>query len=147
MAELNTVMGNVMAALHTFGIEYDTNCYGFDVRGEIEDPEKSIEYKGYGDNSKFKKEFEKFLSNPKYYEGIYGKRWMDAEKYVIIQLGRTYKMSEADYDNYAAACGCETFEEAQCLYGDPMYTPLLINVKVRKGEIDHFVRRIAKYCW
>ena len=136
MAELNTVMGNVMAALNTFGLSFDTNCEGFHVKKEkLENSEKVVEFHPYGDNSKFEKAFDEFLNNHHYYAGMAGKYWMEAGEYVVIQLRRMYEKTVEEY------------EYEQNIEEELYYEDLLLNVKIQKGEISSFVRAVAPHCW
>lgn len=143
------VMANVMAALNTFGVEYDTNTYGFGVQrnlSELVDREETVDYIGFDGGDNFKTKFAEFIEKPHYYK-VSGAYWADDDKYVVIQFARLYEMTEEDWREYASLCGCEDPMEAQCNYGDPSPSYIRMNVRVSKGKMANLVRRYARYCW
>lgn len=142
-------MRNVMAALHTYGIEYDTNVIGSRVERRLSDLEQkaeTVEYIGDDGGDEFKAKFAEFCGRT-HYCGIHGACWADDNKFVVVQLSRLYEMDAQDWKEYAEWCGCEDITEAQASYGDPASSYIYINVRVAKGNIANFVRRYARYCW
>lgn len=146
--KLSEVMGNVMAALNTFGIEYDTNTSGFGVKRKVNElkTEETIEYLGFDGGDNFKTKFFKFIEEP-HYSNVRGAYWADDGKYVIIQFSRLYEMSAEDWQNYADWCGYDTPEEAQCQFGEPTSSYIRMNMRVAKGNIESFLMRYAQYFW
>ena len=143
------IMANVMAALNTFGVEYDTNVIGYGVERSLSDlvkGEEIVDYIGFDGGDNFKTKFAEFIEKPHYYK-VSGAYWADDDKYVVIQFSRLYEMDEEDWQEYANWCGCEDPMEAQCNYGDPSPSYIRMNVRITKGNIDSFVRRYARYCW
>ena len=137
-----------MAALNTFGIEYDTNTSGFGVKRKVNElkKEETIEYLGFDGGDNFKTKFFKFIEEP-HYSNVRGAYWADDGKYVIIQFSRLYEMSAEDWQNYANCCGCDDPEEAQCQYGEPTSSYIRMNMRVAKGNIESFLMKYAQYFW
>ena len=141
------IMTNVMAALNTFGIEYDVNVSGFDVESKLKDLFKKatpVEYDAYKGEA-FKEEFDKFVNMPQYGYTT-GTYWADDNDFVVIQFSRTYIMTDEDWEEYAAFYGYANADEAMAC-GDPSPSRIYFNAKVKKGQIDSFVRNYAKHCW
>lgn len=150
-------MENVMAALNTFGIEYDPYEYGFEVEkdllylknrtnqefGKME--EIPVDLINFAEND-FETKFEEFVNMP-HFNKISGAYWADDDGYVVIQFSRMYNMTENDWDDFVAWCGCESPEEAIANYGEPSPTYIYLNVRIKKGEIGGFVSKYAHYCW
>lgn len=146
--KLNSIMNNVMAALNTFGIEYDVNeVRGFSISCSKENLLKSEqEILNFQENKAFKDAFKSFAERPQH-SRISGKCWADDADSVIIQFSRSYIMTDKDWDDFAYMCGCSDPFEAQALYGDPDVSHIYFNVRVPKGKIHRFVSSYAHFCW
>lgn len=149
MNKTEKIMMNVMAALNTFGVEYDTNeeC-GFGLKRNLSDlvKEETLEFIEFDGGDNFKTKFDNFCKKPHYYKAN-GAYWADDDGYVVIQFARLYEMDDEDWREYANSCGCDDPYEAQCIYGGPSPSYIRINVKIAKGNIHSFVSRCAHYCW
>lgn len=151
MEKTRKVMANVMAAINTFGIEYDTNFVGCRVERKLSDllkggkPVKYLEDASDG-GKRFQTKWSNFISGP-HYRKVRGDCWADDGDSVIIQFSRLYEMNEEDWIEYAYSCGCESPFEAQCCYGDPEPSYKRLNIRVPKGAIESFLRSVARYCW
>ena len=138
---------NILAALNTFGIEYGRNC-GF-TRFNVEKPEVVIDYR----RRHFAEDAKKFLSDRPEEGGKGSWSHMTGHGYVqdgedsIIVLSRSYNYTDEDLIDFAHWCGYETFEEAQCNYGDITGRYTYLGVRVKKSDLDNFVHEVAPYCW
>ena len=65
---------------------------------------------------------------------------------LTVEIERLVRPSFKDMDDYAAWCGCSSFEEAQCNYGDMPWASLRCSVKVA-GSFESFARTLARHCW
>ena len=148
MNNLNNVMNNVMAALNTFGIEYDVNVVStISISWKKEELlESEQEILNYEESATFKNSFKSFAERP-HFSRISGEGWADDGNCVIIQFVRTYQMDQKDWDDYAHMCGCSDPFEAQALYGDPNVKHIFLNVLVPKGKIHSFILSYAHFCW
>lgn len=147
MNKLDNVMNNVMAALNTFGIEYDVNeISAVPICEEKEELLKSEQEVLNFKNKNFFQNFKSFTARPQY-SRISGKCWADDGKYVIIQFKRSYIMTDEDWEKYAIMCGCSDPFEAQGLYGDPNTGYIFLNVRIEKGHLRNFVSSYAHFCW
>ena len=137
MEKIIKVMENVMAALNTWGTEYDVNTCGFNSRKSKESILRNepniVDFKGFDGGKTFKTKFEKFANKP-HYSKVIGNCWADDGEFVLIQFFRYYEMDEEDWDNYAAWCGVEDPAEAQAMYGDPEVSRIYMNIRVKKGN-------------
>ncbi len=142
------IMNNVMAALGTFGIEYDVNEIGGNwIEQEMESLKPEIETVDFDLNCKnFQQKFKDFAEKENY-STMSGSNWADDGGSVVVLLSRIYQMTEEDWDRYASFCGCNDPYEAQAYYGDPTPSYMYMKVRVQKGQISQFVRTVAKYCW
>ena len=155
--KLQVVMNNVMAALHAFGICYDTNTSGIGrtLEKPLEDllKEESVvyTYDDYYDincHCKFLKAMEAFLNKPHYAARMSARCWADDGDFVVVQLEKLYIMDESDLLEYAHWAGFSTIEDALYNYGDPVSTYAYFNVRIKKGgDISDFVRSYARRCW
>lgn len=147
IAKTKKIMNNVMAALNTYGIEYDTNISC--CRRLEKDPEnlkKEVETWDY-ESGEFEEKFKEFAKEDSHYQGVQGSCWADDGKYVIIQFERLYIRDEQDWEEWLAVTGYNDIYEASINYGDPEASYIFINARVKKGDIDGFVRQYAKDCW
>ena len=146
--KLNSIMNNVMAALNTFGIEYDVNeVCGFSLCKDQKELLKSEQkVLNFQENSTFRESFKSFAERPQH-SRISGKCWANDADSVIIQFSRSYIMTDKDWDDFAYMCGCSDPFEAQALYGDPNVSHIYFNVRVPKGKIHRFVSSYAHFCW
>lgn len=139
---------NILAALNTFGIEYGGTC-GFTCFND-EKPEVVINYR----RKHFAEDAKKFLSDRPEEGGKGSWSHMTGHGYVqdgkdtyIIVLSRSYDHTSEELIAYAHWCGYETFEEAQCNYGDITGRYTYLGVRVKKSDLDNFVHEVAPYCW
>lgn len=146
-AKTKKIMNNVMAALNTYGIEYDTNiscCQRLEK--DPENLKKEVETWDY-ESGEFGEKFKEFAKEDAHYQGVQGSCWADDGKYVIVQFERLYIRDEQDWEEWLAVTGCNDIYEASINYGDPEASYIFINARVKKGDIDGFVRQYAKDCW
>ena len=146
---IKMIMNNVMAALNTFGVVFNTNCYSsipLELSKEkvLEKEEKVVDFK----SPTFDSDFETFREMPGYAR-VRGKSWCEdtEENTVIVQLSRLYFYTEEDWRNYANFCGFEDPVEAQYECGDPPSRYARLNVRVKGYDLDKFLEAVAKYCW
>ena len=104
------IMANVMAALHTFGIEYNTNVTGYRVERSlselVKEGEETVDYIEFNVEDNFKTKFKEFIEKPHYYI-VSGAYWANDDKYVVIQLSRLYEMDDKYWNDYANWYGCK----------------------------------------
>ena len=147
------IMRNVMAALNTYGVEYDTNVWGHEVERQIsylvDGKTKTLDNPQFDFMPGFKEfieAFKEFVDTP-HYSKVRGWYWADSDDYVVIQFARSYNMDDNDWQEYANMCGYDDPCEAQAMCGDPQTTYIRLNVRIPKGAINLFVQRYAHYCW
>lgn len=137
MNKIVKVMLAVMAALRTFGIEFDTNVSGFSPYQENLDLKHVVKYNMYKDR------------NVEYLKGFHGQYWklLDENKGVQIQFVRYIEPTEEEADDWANFNGYASYIEAQYAIGDMPWREEHLVVEVHFGHLDSFVGAAAPYCW
>lgn len=140
MEKIEKVMSNVMAALNTFGVEFDTNewCGVRLHKSPKEVREKARVILCYDRDLNF----ESFV-------GFKGSAWAEEGDEVIILFHKVCLLTKEEQEEYASSLGCASYMEACVNYGDPVLEGEFLAVKIPKGKdkISSFVRKIAKFCW
>lgn len=136
MNKIKQVMLAVMAALRTFGIEFDTNVSGFDTNKETK-KEHVVKYN-------------MFAKPPlDCLKGYRGKSWQlwDNREGVWVELHKLTPPTEEQELDWGNFYGFSSYIEAQYAIGDMPWHEDHITFEIPFGHLESFVESVAPYCW